>query len=233
MDFIQQVPLPLLHFIIVGVFSLLLGLEQHHRHPGDEEKEVFGTDRTFTFIGLLGYMLLMADTGGKVPYLFGYIALAVLLAVFYYSKTIRENYYGLTTIVLALITYGFPLFLLTQPLWMVLLFFVVVLILTEIKKPLADFTSKFGGYEFIILAKFIIISCIILPIAPNKQLISFIQASPYKIWLAVVVVSAISYLSYLLRKFVFPQAGLLLTGVLGGMYSSPNPSPPPLLLQQP
>jgi len=38
--------------------------------------------------------------------------------------------------------------------------------------------------------------------------------------LAIVVISGISYLSYLLRKFIFPDAGLLLTGVLGGMYSS-------------
>jgi len=39
-------------------------------------------------------------------------------------------------------------------------------------------------------------------------------------WLAIVVVSAISYLGYLLRKFAFPKAGLLLTAVLGGLYSS-------------
>ena len=39
-------------------------------------------------------------------------------------------------------------------------------------------------------------------------------------WLAVVVVSGISYISYLLKKFVFPDSGLLLTGILGGLYSS-------------
>ena len=48
----------------------------------------------------------------------------------------------------------------------------------------------------------------------------WLPVSPYNIWLAVVVVSAISYLSYLLRKYAFPKAGLLLTGILGGLYSS-------------
>ncbi|HXP50169.1 MAG TPA: DUF4010 domain-containing protein, partial [Bacteroidia bacterium] len=47
-----------------------------------------------------------------------------------------------------------------------------------------------------------------------------INISPYKFWLAIVVVSSISYFSYLLRKFVFPDTGILLTGVLGGLYSS-------------
>jgi uncharacterized membrane protein (DUF4010 family) len=165
-------------------------------------------------------MLLIADTAGRLPYLVGFAVLALLLSVFYYGKVSNGKYYGITTILLALITYGFPLLLLTQPMWMALSFFVAVLILTEIKQPLADLSSKFGGDEFISIAKFIVITGIILPIAPDKELISFIPVSPYKVWLAVVVVSAISYFSYLLRKFVFPEAGLLLTGVLGGMYSS-------------
>jgi hypothetical protein len=48
----------------------------------------------------------------------------------------------------------------------------------------------------------------------------FIPVSPFKFWLVVVVVSAISYLSYLLKKFIFPNNGMLITGFLGGLYSS-------------
>jgi uncharacterized membrane protein (DUF4010 family) len=35
-----------------------------------------------------------------------------------------------------------------------------------------------------------------------------------------VAVSGISYLSYLLQKFVFPNSGIILSAILGGMYSS-------------
>jgi len=48
----------------------------------------------------------------------------------------------------------------------------------------------------------------------------FLPLTPYQIWLAVVVSTGISYASYLLQKFVFPRAGLLLSGFLGGLYSS-------------
>lgn len=70
------------------------------------------------------------------------------------------------------------------------------------------------------MAKFTIIGGVILPLLPEETNLDWLPVSPYKIWLAVVIVSAISYLSYLLRKYVFPKSGLLLTGILGGLYSS-------------
>ena len=39
-------------------------------------------------------------------------------------------------------------------------------------------------------------------------------------WLATVVVSGISYLSYLLRRYVFRESGILVSGIVGGLYSS-------------
>lgn len=57
--------------------------------------------------------------------------------------------------------------------------------------------------EMITLAKFLAISGIILPMLPHKNLIPDINLTPYSIWLATVVVSGISYLSYLLKRYVF------------------------------
>jgi len=101
-----------------------------------------------------------------------------------------------------------------------MLFFVLVLILTESKHKIRGFSEKIDRTEFITLAKFIIIAGIILPALPDKQIFSFLNLSPYKVWMAIVVISGISYISYILRKFVFPDAGLLLTGIFGGLYSS-------------
>jgi uncharacterized membrane protein (DUF4010 family) len=44
--------------------------------------------------------------------------------------------------------------------------------------------------------------------------------SPFKIWLVVVVISTISYVSYLMQKFMFPDKGIIITSILGGLYSS-------------
>ena len=46
----------------------------------------------------------------------------------------------------------------------------------------------------------------VLPMLPHKNLIPDINLTPYSIWLATVVVSGISYLSYLLKRYVFHES---------------------------
>lgn len=74
--------------------------------------------------------------------------------------------------------------------------------------------------EFLTLAKFIIIVGIVLPILPNERVFANINLTPRNIWSATVVISGMSYLSYLLQKFVFRDSGLMIAGILGGLYSS-------------
>lgn len=219
-DFLNNINPSLLNFVLVVLFSFSLGMERRKQYENKTARQTFGTDRTFTFIGILGFLLLMADTTTKIPYLIGMCVLATLMIVFYASKVFKEKHYGLTSVVLSLVTYGFPLFLYTTTMWLSLLLFVVVLILAGVKKPLREMSTKIDDDEFVTLAKFIIITGIILPILPKEDIHTYIPVSPYKIWLAIVVVSAISYFSYLLQKYVFPKAGLLLTALLGGLYSS-------------
>jgi uncharacterized membrane protein (DUF4010 family) len=88
------------------------------------------------------------------------------------------------------------------------------------KSNLINLSKKASEEEFITLAKFIVFAGVILPLLPDKNISDQLPVSPYHIWLAVVVVSGISYVSYLLKKFVFPDSGIQLTGILGGLYSS-------------
>ncbi len=219
-NFIQEIPELFIQFLLTAVFSFLIGLDQRKQQSEKEDQQTFGTDRTFLFIGLLGFVLLISQPENLVPYLVGAAIISLFLAIFYYQKIRFQNSYGLTTVLLALLTYVIPLIVITQPNWLTMLFFVLVLVLSESKSKIKGFSKKIDRSEFITVAKFILIVGIILPALPDKQILTFLNLSPYKVWLAVVVISGISYLSYILRKFVFPNAGLLLTGVFGGLYSS-------------
>ena len=97
---------------------------------------------------------------------------------------------------------------------------VTVLLLTELKHTFTEFAQRMKNDEMITLAKFLAISGIILPMLPHKNLIPDINLTPYSIWLATVVVSGISYLSYLLKRYVFHESGTLVSGIIGGLYSS-------------
>jgi len=97
---------------------------------------------------------------------------------------------------------------------------VALLLVTEMKNHFVSLSKKASEEEFITLAKFIAFAGVILPLLPEENISDQIAISPYHLWLAIVVVSGISYASYLLKKFVFPDSGIILTGVLGGIYSS-------------
>lgn len=214
------IPDEFIRFLLVLVFSLLIGLEQRRHHITENEDLLFGTDRTFAFIGLLGYVLFIADPKSYLPFLAGFAIIGLFLAIHYYQKISQHNNYGLTSSILALLTYCLPVMVFTQPVWLLLSFVVVILILTELKSHLISISKKASEEEFITLAKFIAFAGVILPLLPDQPISDQIPISPYHLWLAVVVVSGISYISYLLKKFVFPDSGIMLTGILGGLYSS-------------
>ena len=220
MEILNHIPEGFTKFILVLIFSLLIGLEQRRHHINESEDQLFGTDRTFTFIGLLAYVLFIADQVNYIPFLIGFVLIGILLGIQYNHKISQNGKYGLTSTILALLTYCIPIMVFTQPVWLVLLFIVAILILTELKSHFITITKKASEEEFITLAKFITFSGVILPLLPETNISAQIPISPYHLWLSIVVVSGISYCSYLLKKFVFPDSGIMLTGLLGGIYSS-------------
>ncbi len=210
----------LINFIWVVLFSLLIGLEQRVHHEEEDERSLFGTDRTFTLIGIFGYVLYVAGNYRKGLYLAGLFILTLLLLVYYLQKIKIHRDFGLTSVFAALITYLLPPLIYSEDKVLVLSVFVSVLILIEMKQPLRQIAKTFDSSEFLTLSKFIILSGVILPLLPETKLADWLPVSLYNIWLAVVAVSGISYLSYILQKFVFPRKGLILSAILGGFYSS-------------
>ena len=138
----------------------------------------------------------------------------------YYVKQAQFHVFGVTTIIIALITYCIAPIVATQPSWFYVMVIVTVLLFTELKHTFTELAQRMKNDEMITLAKFLAISGIILPMLPDDNLIPGINLTPYSIWLATVVVSGISYLSYLLKRYVFRESGILVSGIVGGLYSS-------------
>ncbi len=217
----EYIPQEMINFLLVTLFSLLIGLSLHRLNLNkDSERILFGTDRTFTFIGILGYLLYILEPETYTLYIFGGALLGILLALHYYVKQAQYHLFGVTTIVIALITYALPPIVVTQPSWFYVMVVVLVLLFTEMKHNFAELAQRMKNDEMVTLAKFLAISGIILPILPDENLLPGINLTPYTVWLATVVVSGISYLSYLLKRYVFRESGTLVSGIIGGLYSS-------------
>ena len=217
----NYLPRELVTFLLVTLFSLLIGLSQRKISLKREgETTLFGTDRTFTFIGILGYLLYILDPEEMRLFMGGGAILGGLLGINYFVKQSQFHVFGVTTIIIALITYCIAPIVETQPSWFYVMVIVTVLMFTEMKHTFTEIAQRMKNDEMITLAKFLAISGIILPMLPNDNLIPGINLTPYSIWLATVVVSGISYLSYLLKRYVFRESGVLVSGIVGGLYSS-------------
>ena len=213
-------PLDLKNFVLITLYSLVIGLSQRKLYLKEDGYNSFGSDRTFTLIGILGYILYLLDPITMRLYLCGGISIVVILAISYVHKIFMLKRFGITSIMIAFVTYGLAPLIYMKPLWVSVLIVVTVLILTEMKNKFIQFTKRMQDEEFINLAKFLIIWGVILPILPRTEIIEGLDLTPYSIWLATVVISGISYVSYLLKKYVFKDSGIIVSGILGGIYSS-------------
>tara|TARA_R110000765_G_scaffold21904_4_gene56334 strand:+ start:27173 stop:27598 length:426 start_codon:yes stop_codon:yes gene_type:complete len=106
------------------------------------------------------------------------IAITALLAVYYQGNIREKQMFGITSLITALITYCLAPLIYLQPSWLVILIVVMVLWLTEQKESFLNFTKKFDDWEFVPLAKFLVIVSVILPLLPDKPISVIINISP-------------------------------------------------------
>jgi uncharacterized membrane protein (DUF4010 family) len=210
------------HFILTFVFSFLIGLElKAYRSKFYENNSTFfiGTTRTYTFIGIIGFIFYKIDSVNLYVYISGLFALTFLYGIFF-NKLLDEKRHSIVLFLVMLIVYSFAPIIILFPLWMSSLIFIVLIFVLNAKKKLFDFNLLINTYEFETLGKMLLLSAVILPLLPKDTMIPYLGISFYKIWLTVVVISGISYTGYLVQKYLFPSKGLFLTGLIGGTYSS-------------
>lgn len=208
----------LTQFIITAVLSFIIGLELHSYRRANEQDLGFGTTRTFTLIGILGFALYMIDDRLLI-YMCGLIGLVALLGVYYYHRA-DEHQYSLINPLLGLLTYLIAPVLIRFPDWFAVLYVVTILLMLGEKPGIRRFSDAFRSVEMITFSKFLIMAGVVLPLLPDRQIATLITVTYYQVWAALLVVSGLSYLSYLAQTFLFKEKGLLLTGLLGGLYSS-------------
>ena len=213
----------LLHLLVVMVFSFLIGLEvkSYRNRSGDSAHEhyFFGDVRTYSFIGILGYFLFKIDPVSLLLYLAGFLSITLLYAILY-RQNLREKKRSILLYIVMLLVYTFGALIQTQPLWMSALLYVSIVFILNSNREVDKFVKEMNSEEFETMGKMVLLSAVILPLLPDTKSIPYIPLSPFKIWLAVVVISGISYGGYILQKYFFPAKGYVLTGVFGGSYSS-------------
>jgi len=214
--------------LTVGISFLLgIGLREYYEHEG--KVDTFGSVRTFIFIGMLGFVLIQLPGLGHQAYLTGFGALTLLLLIYYGEKILRRKSHGMLGVLIALLTYTVGPIALQFPPWYLVMLAVSILLVLHSKGRIRRFSDTIATDEVVTACKFLAIAFVILPLVPETmpagegplwRLLGALPVTPKQVWLAVVITTGISYLGYVLQTYLYPRKGLVLAGLVGGLYSS-------------
>jgi uncharacterized membrane protein (DUF4010 family) len=204
--------------VLVLFLSFLVGLEREERKAATEYYS-FGGVRTFPLIGLLGYSLALLSGPQLGPVAVGFAVVAAFLWLSYRHKLETSSAAGVTSEMSGLTTYVVGALVSHEQFWIATTLSVASMLLLELKSGLESLSKRVNPEEILTFTKFLLLSAVILPVFPNQEFGAF-HINPFKTWLVVVAVSAVSYGSYVLQRATKERGGVILAAVLGGAYSS-------------
>jgi uncharacterized membrane protein (DUF4010 family) len=217
-NLMQLIPKEGAQIVLVLFLSFLIGLEREEQKVTSEQYR-FGGVRTFPLLGLLGYALCLLSEGSFLLPAVGFAVVGAFLWQSYRHKLEGVALAGMTTELSGLVIYIIGALVSREQYWAATTLTVLGLVLLELKTALESLAKRVPGDEILTFAKFLLLTAVILPVVPNRTFGTF-GFNPFKTWLVVVAVSAISYGSYLLQAWTKGRGGVLLAALLGGAYSS-------------
>ncbi len=214
----QWLPPDGVKIVLVLFLAFLIGIEREE-HKKQIEHYAFGGVRTFPLIGLIAYALCVMAQGNLLPVTLGFVVVSGFLLLSYWRKLSSSDTAGVTTEMSGLATYLVGALVYFDHFWIATTLAVASALLLELKAALDGLTKRISSVEILTFTKFLLLSIVILPALPDKAFGPF-NINPFKTWLVVVVVSAISYGSYVLQRLTRGHGGVILSAILGGAYSS-------------
>jgi len=206
---------------IALLLGLLVGLQREHVHSG-----VVGV-RTFPLITVLGTVAAMLGTafgGGGWIVAAGLLGLVAVLIAAYRVRSIEaeapDRDIGITTEVAAVLMYGVGALLVVMPREVAIAVGGGVAILLQFKPELHSIARRLGDDDLKAVMQFVLITCIVLPVLPDRTFGPLDVLNPFETWLLVVLIVGVGLGGYIAYKFLGPSAGVMLGGLLGGAISS-------------
>jgi len=210
---VSHLPPEFFGFVLTLGLSLLIGFEREEHEP-----DGIGGVRTFPIIGLGGFLLIAGFPDTAIPFALGLVVMGGLVALTHWHA-LQLGEPGITTETAALLMFTIGGCAAKGLYWIAIATGVVAVILLQEKRLLEGLATALPRHEMRTLLRFLLLTAVILPVVPNRDFTPF-EINPFKIWLVVVAVSGVSYVSYLLRMWWGEDRGLILAGLLGGAYSS-------------
>ncbi|MBW8010647.1 MAG: MgtC/SapB family protein [Chloroflexi bacterium] len=212
-----------IRFITSIAIGFLIGLQREYAH-GAEGREIVAGERTFALLSLSGFLgaMLSIEFNSALIFLAVLLVAGAFVLVGHIVVATRSDHIGITTEVAVLVAILIGALCYLGHLTLAVAIGISTTVLLSLKLETDRLVRALTREDMVAALQLAVISAIILPVLPNQSFWPepFDVLNPFKIWLLVVFISGISFLGYVLIKFVGPKQGIGLTGLLGGMVSS-------------
>ncbi|MGI9417905.1 MAG: MgtC/SapB family protein, partial [Geminicoccaceae bacterium] len=128
--------------------------------------------------------------------------------------------YGMTTLIAAYATFALGLLAVIGDMVIAAASAVAVTTLLGLKQPLHRWIAAFTEDEILAALKLLVMSLVLLPVLPNRDMGPWAAINPYELWLMVILIAGISFIGYIAIKLIGERKGILVTALAGGLVSS-------------
>jgi len=212
--FVQASPEHLEPFLTSLGIGLLIGLERERRP--DPKAGL----RTFALVALLGTLTAMlADkTGSGWVVAAGLVSVAAMMIVA--TRNDAQGDPGTTSVIALMICYSLGATVWYGHSTQAVMLAVATTALLYFKAELHGFTHNLSQKDLISILQFAVLTFVILPILPDKDLGPYAALNPHRIWWMVVLISGVSLAGYAALRVVGKRHGAVMIGLFGGLVSS-------------
>jgi uncharacterized membrane protein (DUF4010 family) len=204
---------------LAGAAGFLIGFEREWSQALERRAHSFAGARTFTLVGLVSCMAGQLSSG---PWIVasGLLVIGALAVMAYRLEAHETAGRGGTTEVAIIATYMLGVEAGRGELVIASAGAVAVAFMLSLKDEIRRVAGALNEQEIHATLRFLAISVIVLPIAPDQALGPYGVFNPRELWLMVVLISGLSFLGYWLVKALGPGKGVLAMGLVGGLASS-------------
>lgn len=209
-------------FSIALLIGALIGLEREKK-KASAQRASFSGIRTFILLAQMGAVSAWLSQQIAVFWLFPLSLVAVALVIitaYVLENKAQGNALGLTSELAAItvfllggaVMYGYA--------ELAVMLAIVTSAVLAFEQPLHGLVARIDEDDLYAGIKLLIASFIVLPLLPNTPIDPWQALNPYKLWLLVILISALSLSGYVAMRLLGPQRGTLLMALTGGIVSS-------------
>ncbi|MEN3110068.1 MgtC/SapB family protein [Uliginosibacterium paludis] len=212
-------------FATALAIGALLGLERERRRFAEGEAPFAGI-RSFILIAETGAlaMWLGQKAGTSLIFIAALAGVCMLIAAAHLPERERlpETHAarGVTTELAAITTFLLGGMVMAGQEVLAVGLAVANAALLALKAPLHGLIRKIGEDDLLAGLKLLVASFIVLPLLPDAPADPWQVLNPYKLWLLVVLISALSLVGYVAMRWLGGARGVAVTGFAGGLVSS-------------